>query len=327
MTTKVTRSEIPAAQRRTSETAAQPAATPAEKNTTRNTKSAQAARKTSSRPVTVYKDDFVRVVSDDRSMTKEQGQALAQKIEKAYDYDTKTEAWQNTAPLQGKQLEVEALTKAGFDKVLGGDSTGTAGVTMGPNLMAVPENLAQSTNPDDDDTIAHELNHVQDFREAGKGIDKIPVYEQEGKAYLMGDSYPIALGTAKNDPVLGDIGKYLTKLTGTQARDVMDHYRDGSAESDPSRDGFRDETTGALYVEFLKNHYNGGTKDVIPKLAQVTAEVGLGKSYDAAFKDVMGASSKSSEDAFVKWVSDTEGKPAERMKGTLWEPYMSASSK
>jgi hypothetical protein len=275
---------------------------------------------------TIYKDSFVTIKSDDPKMTQAQGKALAATIEDAYKFDTKTEAWQNQAPLNKGSLVVEALTKAGYDKVLGGDSTGVAGVTMGPNLMAVPENLASSTNPDDHDTIAHELNHVQDFREAGKNIDKIPVYEQEGKAYLMGDSYPIALGEDKKDPVLGDIGNFLTKLTSAQARDVMDNYRDGSAEGDSSRNGFRDETTGALYVEFLKLHYNGGSSDAIQKLAQVTSEVGSGKTYDAAFKDQFGTSSKASEDAFVKWVGDTEKDPSARMKGTLWEPYMKSST-
>lgn len=295
-----------------------------------------AVRKSSSEPskaapkakqsamTTIYQDDFCQIVTDDKKMTKAQGQQLAKKIEDAYEYDTKTEAWKNTGALKQDVLEVDALTKQGYDKLLGGDSTGVAGVTMGPNLMAVPENLAQSTNPDDDDTIAHELNHVQDFREAGDGIDKIPVYEQEGKAYTMGDSYPIALGTANKDPVLGEVGNFLTTVTGAQAREIMNNYRDGSAESDPSRNGFRDETTGALYVQFLKTQFQGGNPDAVQKLAQVTSDVGTGMSYDAAFQKSFGASSKSSEDAFVKFVTDTEKDPAARLKGTIWEPYVNA---
>lgn len=275
-----------------------------------------------SQMTTIYQDDFCQIVTDDPKMSKTQGQSLAKKIEDAYDYDTKTEAWKNTGALKQDLLQVDALTKSGYDQLLNGDSTGVAGVTMGPNLMAVPENLAQSTNPDDDDTIAHELNHVQDFREAGDGIDNIPVYEQEGKAYTMGDSYPIHLGTDGKDPVLADVGNFLTTVTGDQAREIMDNYRDGSAESDPSRNGFRDETTGALYVQFLKTQFQGGSPDAVQKLAQVTSDVGTGMSYDAAFQKSFGASSKSSEDAFVKFVTDTENDPAARMKGTLWEPYL-----
>jgi hypothetical protein len=287
-----------------------------------NAVSTVAPKAKQSRMTTIYQDDFCQIVTDDPKMSKTQGQSLAKKIEDAYDYDTKTEAWKNTGALKQDVLQVDALTKSGYDKLLGGDSTGVAGVTMGPNLMAVPENLAQSTNPDDDDTIAHELNHVQDFREAGDGIDKIPVYEQEGKAYTMGDSYPIHLGTDYKDPVLGDVGYFLTSVTGSQAREIMDNYRDGSAESDPSRNGYRDETTGALYVQFLKTQFQGGSPDAVQKLAQVTSDVGTGMSYDAAFQKSFGASSKSSEDAFVKFVTDTENDPAARMKGTLWEPYL-----
>ena len=288
---------------------------------------ASASSKKSSKMTTVYQDQFCKIVTDDSKMTKAQGQALAKKVEDAWQADLKLEQWKNTAPLNKNQLTVEALTKSGFDKALGGDSTGVAGVTMGPDLMAVPENLTSSTNPDDDDTIAHELNHVMDFREAGNGIDSIPVYEQEGKAYTVGDTYPITEGKDKSDPVLRGVGEELSKITGAQAADVMKNYRDGSAESDPSRDGFRDETTGALYVQYLQTRLGGkGVPDAVQRLAQVTADVGTGQSYDSAFQKEFGVSSKSTEDAFVKYVTATEGKPSERMSGTLWAPYMDLSS-
>ena len=187
--------------------------------------------------------------------------------------------------------------------------------------------LTSSTNPDDDDTIAHELSHVMDFRAAGDGIDKIPVYEQEGRAYTIGDTYPITEGKDKSDPVLRGVGEELAKITGAQAADVMKNYRDGSAEGAPGRDGFRDETTGALYVQFLKTRLGGqGVPDALQKLAQVSADVGQGLSYDKAFQKEFGVTSKSTEDAFVKYVTATEGKPAERMSGTLWAPYMDLSA-
>lgn len=286
-----------------------------------------ASSKKAAKMTTVYQDQFCKIVTDDPKMTKAQGQALAKKVEDAWQADLKLEQWKDTSPLNKNQLTVQALTKSGFDKALGGDSTGVAGVTMGPDLMAVPENLTSSTNPDDDDTIAHELNHVMDFREAGDGIDSIPVYEQEGKAYTVGDTYPITEGKDKSDPVLRGVGEELSKITGAQARDVMDNYRDGSAEGDSSRDGFRDETTGALYVQFLKTRLGGaGVPDALQRLAQVTADVGQGQSYDNAFQKEFGVSSKSTEDAFVKYVTATEGKPSERMAGTLWAPYMDLAS-
>lgn len=302
----------------------------------RNNSTAPAAEKASSsaapassaarsRLTTVYQDQFVKVVSDDSKLTKDQGAALAKKIEDTYKWDTSTLGWTETSPLEGKQLTVEALTKAGFDQVLGGDSTGTAGVTMGPNLMAVPENLTSSTNPDDDDTIAHELVHVMDFREGGNKVDHVPIYLQEGHAYTIGDLYPIHEGKDAQDPVLGGIARSLTKVTADQARDVMDHYRDPSAESDPNRDGFRDETTGALYVNFLKSQL--GFEDVLPRIAQVVQDVGKGSDYDTAFKKQFGISSTDSENKFVQFMKDTENKPEARLEGTIWEPYLHQPSK
>lgn len=306
----------------------------------RNNSTAPAAEKASSsaapassaarsRLTTVYQDQFVKVVSDDSKLTKDQGAALAKKIEDTYKWDTSTLGWTETSPLEGKQLTVEALTKAGFDQVLGGDSTGTAGVTMGPNLMAVPENLTSSTNPDDDDTIAHELDHVQDFREGGRNIDNVPIYLQEGKAYTVGDSFPIAHGEDKNDPVLGGIAKALTQWTGADAQDVMDNYRTGADEAKPN--GFRNEVMGALYVNWLKAHANNngaqGYPDVLSRLSQIVQDVGKGSDYDAAFKKQFGMTSKDSEKQFVQFVKDTEGKPDERLAGTIWAPYLSTAAK
>lgn len=278
--------------------------------------------------VTIYQDQFCRIVSDDSSMTKAQGQAMAAKVEAAWQYDLNAEQWKNTAPLGKNVLVVEALTKSGFDSVLGGDSTGVAGVTMGPNLMAVPETLTNSTNPDDDDTIAHELNHVMDFREApGATLDQIPVYEQEGKAYSVGDGYPIAEGKDQQDlKVLGGIAQALTtKWTEVDARDVMDHFRTGQDENNMGSNGFRDEILGALYVQFLKADFNGGSPDAIQKLAQITSDVGNGMTYDDAFQKQFGASSKSTEDAFVQFMKDTDNDPTARLKGTIWAPYLNAA--
>lgn len=275
---------------------------------------------------TIYQDKFVKIVSDEK-LPLDQAKAVAKKIEDANAFDIAQEQWKDTSKLN-KQLTVEVLSKAGFDKVLGGDSTGVAGVTLGANLMAVPDDLASRQNPDDDDTIAHEVSHVQDFRQGGRGLDtQVPIYVQEGKAYSLGDMYPIALHEDGKDPVLGRIAKELGGITAAQAQDVMDNYRSPDAESDPSRDGFRDETTGALYIQFLKSRLGGkGFADAIPRMAQVISDVGNGAKYDDAFKKQFGVSSKDSEKAFVQYVKDTEGKPAERLKGTIWAPYLATAT-
>jgi hypothetical protein len=167
--------------------------------------------------------------------------------------------------------------------------------------------------------------HVQDERVGGDRIDLVPTYLQEGKAYVLGDRYPIALGQDAGDPALPAVAKQVGHVTAEKAQDVMDHYRDPEAEEDPTRDGFVDETTGALYVEYLRTRLGGqGTADAVPKLAKVISEVGKGATYEDAFQKQFGVSVKDSEKGFVKFVKDTEGDPAARVKGTLWEKYLPA---
>src|SRR6185295_7910291 len=141
--------------------------------------------------------------------------------------------------------------------------------------------------------------------------------------YVLGDSYPIALHEDANDPALRGVAQQVGNVTAAKAQDVIDHYRDPEAEEDPSRDGFVDETTGALYVEYLRTRLNGqGVSDTIPRLAKVISDVGKGASYEDAFKKQFGVSVKDSEQGFVKYVKDTEGRPADRLKGTLWQKYL-----
>jgi hypothetical protein len=271
----------------------------------------------------VWQDEFVKVVSDE-NLSKAKAQAVAKKIEAAAKFDAAQQKWPDSSPL-GKQITVEVLSKKGFDALLGGDAGGTAGVTLGPDLMAVPDTVATKSTPDDDDTLAHEVVHVQDERIGGDRVDLVPTYLQEGKAYVLGDSYPIALHEDGNDPVLGTVAKQVGGVTAKQAQDVIDHYRDPEAEEDPNRNGFVDETTGALYVEYLRTRLNGtGVADTIPRLAKVISDVGKGASYEDAFKKQFGVSVKDSEQGFVKYVKDTEGRPADRLDRTLWRKYLPA---
>jgi len=273
----------------------------------------------------VFQDQFVRITSDE-NLSKAKAQAVAKKIEDAAKFDAAQQKWPDTNPL-GKQVTVQVLSKKGFDAIFGGDAGGTAGVTLGPDLMAVPDTVATKSTPDDDDTLAHEVVHVQDERIGGDRVDLVPTYLQEGKAYVLGDSYPISLHEDANDPALRSVAKQVGGVNAKQAQDVIDHYRAPEAEDDPSRDGFVDETTGALYVEYLRTRLNGtGVSDTIPRLAKVISEVGKGATYEDAFQKQFGVSMKDSEQGFVKYVKDTEGKPAERLKGTLWEKYLPAQA-
>jgi hypothetical protein len=259
----------------------------------------------------VYADAQVRVVSDER-VSAADGRALAARIERAYKWDDRGQKWHPQAPLK-PQLTVEVLSRDAFSRFTGDASGSIAGVTTGPNLFVMPDRVLAGTRSEDEDTIAHELTHVQDFREAGARLEQVPIYLQEGKAYVNGDRYP---GTEHlSDAHLTAVSHALGQLTAHDAQAVLDHFRVARDEQRDPRFTYYGEITGALFVEWLRTHK---AKDAVPRLAEATAEVGQGRGFDAAFRGQFGISLAGAESAFVKFIGATEGNPAARLKGTLY---------
>lgn len=261
----------------------------------------------------VFHDAQVNVVSDE-NLSASQAQIVAQKVEAAYAYDTRSQTWANPSPLRG-QLEVAVLSKRSFGQITGSNS-GVGGFTTGPNLFVVPDSVVGPKTALSEDVIAHELGHVQDFREGGSRLQQIPIYLQEGKEYVLGESYPVGEGIP--NPHLAYVRNSLAQLTPEDARDVFAHFRTPQDEAVAGPEGFRGETTGALYVEFLRTRLGGGKPDAVPRLANVVSQVGQGASYAQAFHAAFGCTPKSAEDAFVSYVAATQNNPTQRFAGTIF---------
>ena len=263
----------------------------------------------------VYRDARVQVVSDE-AVTQTQAKALATRIEKAYDFDKTAQKWPSAQVLDAP-LTVAVLTNGAFGRFTGDTSGSIAGVTTGPNLFVMPDRVLGRRNAQDENTIAHELGHVQDFREAGKRLEQVPIYLQEGKAYILGENYPLA-ENMKN-PHIQYVGNALKQLTGDQARDILKTFRTNADEANAGPKGFWGEVTGALFVEFLRTRMGGtGSADAVPKLASVTAAVGGGESYGQAFHEQFGVTPAQAESSFIDYVQRTEGQPVDRFRGTLF---------
>ena len=97
---------------------------------------------------------------------------------------------------------------------------------------------------------------------------------------------------------------------------MIQRFRTGEDEARSGAFGFIGETTGALFIEFLRVRM--GKRDALPKVAEVISEVGRGESYDAAFKRQFGVPPREVEAAFVDFIADTEGSPQDRLAGTLF---------
>lgn len=259
----------------------------------------------------VYSDKFVRIVSDER-VSQTAAKSLAARVEAAYQRDIVVQRWEDTKSL-ARPLTVAVLSGPGFEALTGDESGSVGGVTISADTFVVPDRVLGRATAQDQDTIAHELGHVQDLREAGARIREVPIYLQEGKEYLLGDSYP------KNNPHLRYVAQALAGVKAELAEDVMFHFRTVEDEMRSGPMGFYGETIGALYVEWLRTRANGhGFPDAIQRVANVIENVGNGRSYEAAFQKEFGESPSISEQKFIRFIKDTEGKPKERLAGTLY---------
>jgi len=265
----------------------------------------------------VFHDSAVRVVSDE-AITDAQAQAFAKRVEAAYAFDTAQQQWQAQEPLRSP-LTVAVLSQGAFSAFTGDITGSVAGVTTGPDLFVVPDSVL--SRPNDalvENTIAHELAHVQDFREGKSGLNQVPIYVQEGKAYVLGERYPLT-EHLKNDHIAYVAGE-LAKVSADKARTVLAHFRTASDEGN-NPEGFLGETLGALFVEFLRTPLSGAAHpDAIQRLAIVTEQTGQGQTFDKAFQAQFGFSLKSAEESFLAHLKRTEGDPSARFQGTLFDP-------
>ena len=259
----------------------------------------------------IYEDAQVRVVSD-KQVSASAGRGLASRIERAYKWDERVEKWKEPAPLR-PQVTVEVLSTAAFSRFTGDRTGSIAGVTTGPNVFVMPERALSSTSSVDENTIAHELAHVQDIREAGAAIEAVPIYLQEGKAYVLGDQYPATLGMS--DSHLRAVSGTLGQLTAHDAQTVLTHFRTSRDEQGSARFTYYGEVTGALFVEWLRTRK---ATDAVPRLAQAISDTGRGASFQSAFRSQFGLSLPAAEEQFVRFIAATEGNPRERLKGTIY---------
>jgi hypothetical protein len=256
-----------------------------------------------------FQDTQVRVVSD-HPLGAADAKALAARIERAWIHDTKVQRWDDQRPLQ-KQLTVAVLSAPDFARFTGDDTGSVAGVTTGKDLFVVPDRVVHATTREDEDTIAHELSHVQDFREAGDAMDSVPTYLEEGKASVIGDAWG---GDAQR---LASSARTMASLSADDVAYLLENFRSASAERRPPQFVYAGEVTGAMFVEFLATHVN---KDAVAHLSDAVEAAGKGTRFTTAFTKAFGISLTEAEQRFVTFIRDTEGDPSRRLAGTLYAP-------
>jgi hypothetical protein len=185
----------------------------------------------------------------------------------------------------------------------------------GYGFIGVPRSLA--LGPLEDPVFVHESVHLTDY-----GRDWTPLWEAGVPDYLI-EGKPVAiefdyindrsLPTEESWPRARFLAE---ELTGDETSMQMKYQ----ATASQTACTFSVHDVGGLFVEFLRTRFNGGKENAIPLLSAAIKLVHQGKSLEEAFLNRFQYSLKDAEQAFVEYVRETEGKPLERLKGTVYEP-------
>jgi hypothetical protein len=156
-------------------------------------------------------------------------------------------------------------------------------------------------------SLGRELGHVELNRAAPAG--KVPGYVREGIAASLGTLF-VQRQNVADKGVVTTAARHLQPLTGADARRMFD----GGASPAAS------ERLGSLFVEYLKTRVVG-PHNFYPRVGAMLQRVGQGTDFDASFQKAMGVSLPEAQRSFIAFMGATQGNPAARLKGTVYQNH------
>jgi hypothetical protein len=261
------------------------------------------------KPHVVFQNKKVTLVSDEK-LSKAQIKRAVRRAEGALANDARV---QGIKPPKGR-VEVDVYSDKSFRRAVGDPAIAAF---SDQNFVVVNDRIARKKQSGFDTYAqAHELGHVLDYQLAGNKVHTIPSFLREGKEFLLGYKWNEKTGTV--DQYKKVSAAQLKGLTAAQAKAALDDLR-GPDES-RAKDLTTDERVGTLYVEFLRTRLGGaGKPDALQRLEKMTARVGKGDAFAAAFEKQFGVAPQEAEAQFLAYVQQTEGKPRERLRGTTFQ--------
>jgi hypothetical protein len=247
-------------------------------------------------PQRCQSDDGFLVILSDRNLDPARCKAHVTRVLKAYAFVTERSKWKDPSLLRAQPLKFS---------VLGDPALKVLGYASGPNLMVMKD--AYMDNPLSEGTLAHELAHIQDFRQLrGK---RMPSFMFEGRALTIGQTYRVSIGQP-----LGDYDRQMARsavgFTPDQALALLENY---------TGRGWDNQAVGTVVVEYMRTKWKGGIPDVTPRLSSMIERIAAGRDFDAAFQDEFGTSAEAFAEAFMGFLRTTQNDPKQRLAGTMWQ--------
>lgn len=229
---------------------------------------------------------------------------VMKRIGRAFDYALESHGWNNPEALCEETLVVNVRKIPGAASDVEAKTGAELNVEFG----------AQGTTRLDR-LLAHEVTHVQDLRVLKQASRTIPRYLYEGKALAVGNRYRIASGDRAAE---AGRAKWIARFTADEALLTLRQFRAMNGSITDKQTLTQHVSVSAFFVEYLRTRVAGQRGDVIPMLARVFERVGAGEQFEAAFEEELGVPIAHAEEGFVGFIKTTEGKPTDRLRGTVY---------
>jgi hypothetical protein len=240
-------------------------------------------------------DGFLEVYSD-HAVDPARCKAIAGRVLKTFAFVAERAAWKDRSILTARPLQF-ALVGDGAINVLG--------YAKGPNIMVMKDSYMDQ--PLSEGTLAHELTHIQDFRQL-KG-KKMPSFMFEGRALTIGQAYRLQVGQSPGD-YDRQMARSAVGFTAETAMELLDNY---------SGHGWDNQAIGTVVVEYMRTTWKGGIADINPRLSRMIERMAAGREFEQAFQDEFGESAEAFAEAFAGFLRATQGDSHARLKGTMWK--------
>lgn len=239
----------------------------------------------------------------DHAITQTRCKTIAERVRKAYMFDSQQEGWRNQDLLYKTALKIRVVESI---------KSGVLGYAQGPNLFVVQDDYLD--DPLSEGTLAHELTHIQDARQLKGG--KLPSFILEGRALTNGHKYRMSIGQEQNqyDRAMANSAM---RFSSKDAEEILSQFQDK---------GWDMQAIGTFLVEYMRTKWNGGIPDVHSRLSRMIERIAGGADFKTSFEQEFGTPFGSLLQSFMSHLDKTAETPQTRLEKTIWQNIVPAKA-